>query len=76
MLEKDFKANLIKSIIELGLKEEANIKFTIKPVYEPGKKLNSKDDYMRLAVLTDKNLKDRYFDLTGAARILSHPDLY
>ncbi|MDS0527135.1 hypothetical protein NNC19_15700 [Clostridium sp. SHJSY1] len=74
MLEKDFKANLIKSIIELGLNEDDNIKFTITPITEEGKNHNSKDDYMRLWITSEKNLMGRFFDYDGVVNIFSAPD--
>ena len=74
MLEKDFKKNLIKSVSELGLNENDNIKFSINPITELGKGYNSSDDYMRLWITSEKNLKGRYFDFVGVVNILSAPD--
>lgn len=74
MLQKDFKENLVKSLAELGVSLNSDINFFITPIVEPGKKLNTIDDCMRLGLLTKENLDNRLFDLIGAIKILSAPD--
>lgn len=68
------KSNLLNCIGELGMEKDAKIKFRIVPVVESGKNLNSTDDYMRLTVLTEKNLNNRYLDLDKVTNILSGPN--
>lgn len=57
MERKDFKNNLISALLELKTTNYENIKFKIKPVLEVGKRYNSDDDFMKLAVLDRANLE-------------------
>jgi hypothetical protein len=70
-----FRENLLKTIADLFEDFDSisndKYKFLIIPVYEEGKTYNSKDDYMRLWVLSEKNLKNRYFDLEGVVKLFS-----
>ena len=65
MSKKVFRENLISAVEELqnakNIKSE-KLKFIIHPTEEKNKKLNSKDDYMRLAVLTEANIGGKLFD--------------
>lgn len=69
-----FKSNLLICIRELGIREDINIKFRVVPIVESEKSLNSTDDYMRLTVLTPKNLWNRFLDLEKVVSILSAPN--
>lgn len=74
ILDKEvFKNNLLMCINELGIHDYSNLKFKIVPVVENGKNLNSTDDYMRLTVLSEKNLGDRLLELDTVINYLSAP---
>lgn len=70
-----FKENLLKVLEEisnhLNLKLNNNILFTVVPILENGKKYNSTDDYMRLTLFSDKNLKDRYLNISEVVDLFS-----
>jgi hypothetical protein len=73
MSKKTFENNLINAIKELQQVkklESKNQKFIIQPVEERNKKLNSKDDYMRLAVLTEKNIGGKLFEIDEVIHLL------
>lgn len=74
MLREDFKRNLLKCMDELEIREKDKFRFMITSIIELGKKLNTTDEYMKLAILTNENLENRYFDLDGVIKILSGPD--
>ena len=73
MNKEIFKDNLINAIVELQSIKELETKmqrFVINPVEEKNKKLNSKDDYMRLAVLTEELITGRLFNIDEVVHIL------
>ena len=66
MSKEIFKDNLINAVTELQNArriESKKQKFIINPVEERNKKLNSKDDYMRLAVLTEEIIGGKLFKI-------------
>ena len=75
MNKEVFKENLLKTIRETlekkGKQDSKDYKFNIVTIQEPGKVLNSTDDYMRLWSLSEKNINDRYFDLVSVVNLLS-----
>ncbi len=70
-----FKENLLRALSKIPeYKDKASskeCKFTVVPVEENGKSYNSKDDMMRLWVLSEKNLLNRYLDLEGIVKMFS-----
>lgn len=75
MNKEIFKDNLLKTLDELSLQLNIEIKdnyrFIIIPVLEKDKPYSNKDDIMRLWVLSERNLKDRYFDLNALIKLFS-----
>ena len=73
MSKEIFRDNLLSAVAELQDKKriESEVQtFIINPVEEKNKKLNSKDDYMRLAVLTEKNIKGKRFKVDEVVRLV------
>lgn len=69
-----FKKNLIASIIELlkcSEREVVAYEFVITPVVEVNKKYNSNDDIMRLIYFSDKNIKNRIFNMEDTVSLFS-----
>ena len=74
MNKESFKENLLKCLTELLEGQEYSIdkcKFIVYPVIEEGKNLNSTDDYMRLTVLSKKNIEGRYLSLDSVTKLFS-----
>ena len=70
-----FKENLINTVKESGLDyDKINVKFIINPIEENNVKYNSTDDYIRLGMLTEKNLIGRYFEIDEAVDFLAFPN--
>lgn len=75
MMNKNiFEKNLVASLIEL-LKcpdeEAVTYKFMITPVFEANKNYNSNDDIMRLIYFSEKNIKDRVFNIGDVVKLFS-----
>ncbi len=69
-----FEKNLLASLIELLKCSDEEIftyNFVITPVFEPHKKYNSKDDFMRLIYFSEKNIKHREFNMEDAVNLFS-----
>lgn len=72
--KNQFKENLINTIEEEGLVfDKSNIRFIITPIKETNVKYSSLDDYIRLGMLADANLNDRYFSLDEVTDFLVFP---
>ena len=75
LTKEQFKQNLLKAIGEVinnsGGKE---CRFIITPVAENNVKYNSSDDYIRLWMLSEKNVKGRYFNTDEAINFLAQPN--
>lgn len=67
------KVNLIKCVKELGVSALEDIRFKVTPIVEEGKKLSSTDDFMRLNILSQKNLNDRLFEINKVVKLISGP---
>lgn len=83
MIDKnEFEKNLEVCINELvkanrGLSEKSNdYIFFITPVIEVGKKYNSRDDYIRLWLLNDGNIKGREFNIREVIKLLTSMEPY
>ncbi len=69
-----FEKNLVASLIELLKCSDEEIftyKFVITPVFEAHKKYNSKDDFMHLIYFSEKNIKNREFNMEDAVNLFS-----
>lgn len=74
MNEKIFKYNLERTIEEIKVQngiESQNYLFIINPIKESGKPLNSKDDVMRLNILSEKNIKGKSFNINEVVALLT-----
>jgi len=61
MDREQFKSNLLQTIQEaVNELENRTILFTITPIKEENVKYNSKDDFARLWILTEKNLSKQF----------------
>ncbi|PAE17737.1 hypothetical protein CHH91_02385 [Virgibacillus sp. 7505] len=67
------KVNLIKCVKELGVSALEDIRFKVTPTVEEGKKLSSTDDFMRLNILSQKNLNGRLFEIDKVVKLISGP---
>lgn len=75
LTKEDFKLNLIKTIEEItGNIELKDSRFLVIPVVENNVKYNSTDDYIRLGMLSERNIKDRFFDLEQVVNFLVFPN--
>jgi hypothetical protein len=75
LTKEQFKENLLKTIGEvINNKGDKEYRFTITPVPESNVKYNSTDDYIRLWMLNEKNVKGRYFTTDEAINFLAQPD--
>lgn len=78
LTKQQFHKNLVSTLKEVVQKDfaggEGKCRFVVVPVYEQSAKHSSLDDYMRLALLNDDNVKGRLFDLEGATSLLSGPN--
>ncbi len=69
-----FEKNLVASLIELlkcSYEEVVTYKFMITPIFEANKNYNSKDDFMRLTYFSEKNIKDRVFNIGDVVNLFS-----
>ena len=74
MNKQIFHRNMLMAIGEVinsNIIDESKIQVIIKPILEEGKPLNSKDDIMRSILLSDKNIKDRRFNVQQAVELLA-----
>jgi len=79
MSKETFKENLIKTVNELikNKTEIITLKFLIKPIEEKNKKMNSTDDYLRLWLFSDRNIKGRVLSLDQVIDLFSgHSPLF
>lgn len=75
LTKNQFRSNLLTTIEEEGMAfDRSKIKFVITPVKEANVKYDSIDDSARLWMLTEANLKDRYFNLDEVVDFLSLPN--
>ena len=73
MSKEIFKNNLISAVTELQSAKKIEAKeqkYIINPVEERNKKLNSKDDIMRLAILTEKNIGGKLFGVDEVVQLV------
>lgn len=73
MSREIFRENLLKALkkAEIPSAPNSKIQFIITPVEERGKSLNSKDDWMRLWALSERNTKGRCFELEDVVKLFS-----
>src|SRR5437762_2423635 len=75
LTKEQFKQNLliaIGAVINNATNKEC--RFIITPVAEENVKYNSTDDYIRLWMLNEKNVKGRYFTTDEAINFLAQPN--
>ncbi|MDE6627362.1 MAG: hypothetical protein K2K56_13490 [Lachnospiraceae bacterium] len=75
MDRKIFKENLLCTLSEVDVNGE-EVKYIIIPICEEGKKHNSTDDYMRLTLFTETNLKGRLLNLEETIELFSGLEPY
>lgn len=76
MDKNQFKNNMLKAIADAEVHFDPSCsKFMISPIHEENVKYNSADDYLRIWMFNEKNLKDRYFTLNEAIDFLAQPNL-
>ncbi|MFF2484352.1 hypothetical protein [Paenibacillus sp. NPDC058071] len=70
-----FKEYLLLTLNEISVSQnvklDGNLKFTVVPVIEDGKSLNSTDEYLQRGMLNEDNLKGREFDFETVTNMLS-----
>lgn len=66
----EFRNNLIQTLHE-EYDDFQDIKFIVIPDIEKNKKYNSKDDFMRLTIFNDDNLRERLFDIEKVVKLFS-----
>lgn len=74
MNKQVFKENLLKTVEEIKVNNRINIEkylYRIHPVKENGKKLNSKDDFMRLNILTEENIGGKELTIDEIVGVLA-----
>ncbi len=75
MDKRTFKDHLLQALNEISISRninlEGNWKFTVVPVIERGKSLNSTDEYLHRGMLNEKNLSGREFDLESVVNMLA-----
>ncbi len=74
MNKQIFKDNLLKTVEEIKDNNKINIEkylFRIHPVKENEKKLNSKDDFMRLNILNEENIGGKELSINDIVNVLS-----
>lgn len=75
LTKEQFKENLLTTIGEvISNTGDKQYRFTITPVSENNVKYNSTDDYIRLWMLNEKNIKDRFFNTDEAINFLAQPN--
>lgn len=73
MNKKIFKDNLLLTVGEFQELENVkfdNFQFVINPIQEKNKSLNSKDDFMRLNILSVENIGNKVMDIDSVVSIL------
>ena len=65
-----FKSNLLQVLNE-EYETPENVRFMITTDQETDKKHNSKDDFMRLTIFNDDNLRERLFDIEKVVKLFS-----
>lgn len=74
MNDKIFKTNLLMAVNEILEYKNLNInefKFTIDPIYEPNKSLDSMDDIMRLIIFSEKNIGGKIFSIDETVKLMT-----
>lgn len=73
---EQFHQNLLTTLKEVAQENSSvqDYKFIVTPVREPDAKHNSTDDFMRLTLLTDENLKGKLYEITDVVTLLSGPN--
>lgn len=75
MDKRIFKDHLLQALKEISISRNVNLedncKFTVVPVIEHGKSLNSTDEYLHRGMLNEKNLSGREFDLEAVVNMLA-----
>lgn len=73
---EQFHKNLLATLSEVaqGNSVPNQYKLIITPIKEPHAKHNSLDDYMRLALLTDENIVNKFHDISDVVSLLSGPN--
>lgn len=73
MNKKIFKDNLLLTVDEFRELENVefdNFQFVINPIQEKNKSLNSKDDFMRLNILSVENIGNKVMDIDSVVSVL------
>ena len=73
MTKKIFKDNLLLTVGEFQELENVEFddyQFVINPVQEKNKSLNSKDDFIRLNILSVKNIGNKVMDIDSVVSVL------
>ena len=73
---EQFRQNLLTTLSEVVQKDCIldECKFIVTPIVEPSAKHSSTDDYMRLALLTDENIKGKFYEFNDVVTLLSGPN--
>ncbi|WP_110930199.1 hypothetical protein [Paenibacillus bouchesdurhonensis] len=75
MDKRTFKDHMLQALKEIAIsrnvKLEDNCKFTVVPVIEHGKSLNSTDEYLHRGMFNEKKLSGREFDLEAVVNMLA-----
>lgn len=75
MDKRTFKDYLLQALKEISISRNVNLedncKFTVVPVIEHGKSLNSTDEYLHRGMLNEKNLSGRELDLEAVVNMLA-----
>ncbi len=75
MDKRTFKDHLLQALKEISISRNVNLedncKFTVVPVIEHGKSLNSTDEYLHRGMLNEKNLSGRELDLEAVVNMLA-----
>lgn len=75
LTKEQFKKNLLATLEEMvGEEKNKEYQFIIIPIIEDNVTYNSTDDYIRLGMLDEKNIKDRLFTIDEAVNFLAQPD--
>lgn len=75
MTKEQFKSNLLKTIATVvSASEDKAIRFTVNPVKETNVTYNSTDDFIRLWMLSEKNINGRFFTTDEVVDFLAQPN--
>ncbi|BFH60407.1 hypothetical protein [Paenibacillus azoreducens] len=70
-----FKEHLLQVLNEISISQNVrlgeNCKFTVVPIIEHGKSLNSTDEYLHRGMLNEKNLSGRELDFEAVVNMLA-----